>query len=380
MKAIDLVRHAALIGLTLALYCVASSATAACREGQFCSETSTFVAQLTDFRTSTQGSVRVGTATLRFQNRGNQPLTLAYVSGSGVLIDDQGNRYSVDDYRNRNAVRAIGIIARSTFDPKFVLPAGESGDARFEFTWYPGKKIVGTVFQMELTVREIDSMAGGQQKLGREHALAFQGLKDNLVGMQGASAAIPPTGTASSSAPLAATSDPCAANPRCRNAGPFIAEIVQVTASTQGNTHLVRTTLKLRNVGDQPLILGYVTSSGVMVDNYGNRYIVDSRSNSNVQGIGQVTRSKADPQFVLRPGESRNAVLQYSRYVGKTAIGTVFAPDFSIKELEILPSQQIREVREYSLSFNNVTAGGAASMDDAARELSEGLKSLFKKK
>ena len=121
MKAIDLMRHAALIGLTLALFCVASSATAACSEGQFCSETSTFVAQLTDFRTSTQGSVRVGTATLRFQNRGSQPLTLAYVSGSGVLIDDQGNRYSVDDYRNRNAVRAIGIIARSTFDPKFVV-------------------------------------------------------------------------------------------------------------------------------------------------------------------------------------------------------------------------------------------------------------------
>ena len=377
MKSTFLARYSAPAFLALALCNWSAAASAACAPAQLCSETSTFITQVTDFRTSIKGTQRAATATVRLQNRTDHPLTLTYVSGSGVVIDDQGNRYGVDDFRNSNAVRAIGIINRQTFDPKFTLQPGESGDARFEFTWYPGKSIVGTVFQMELTLREIDSLAGGQQKPGREHALQFQDLRDKLAGAQApavASTTPAAIGTAMSS------SDPCAGNTRCRSAGPVVAEVMQLTTSTQGNNHLVRVGLKLRNASDQQLILGYVTDSGVMVDNYGNRYIVDSRSNSNVQGIGQVSRSKADPQFVLNPGESRNAVLQYSRYIGKTAIGTVFAPDLALKQLEILPSQQIREVREYSLSFADVTAGGAASVDDAARQLSDGLKSLFKKK
>lgn len=377
MKSTFLARYSAPAFLALALCNWSAAASAACAPAQLCSETSTFITQVTDFRTSIKGTQRAATATVRLQNRTDHPLTLTYVSGSGVVIDDQGNRYGVDDFRNSNAVRAIGIINRQTFDPKFTLQPGESGDARFEFTWYPGKSIVGTVFQMELTLREIDSLAGGQQKPGREHALQFQDLRDKLAGAQApavASTTPAAIGTAMSS------SDPCAGNTRCRSAGPVVAEVTQLTTSTQGNNHLVRVGLKLRNASDQQLILGYVTDSGVMVDNYGNRYIVDSRSNSNVQGIGQVSRSKADPQFVLNPGESRNAVLQYSRYIGKTAIGTVFAPDLALKQLEILPSQQIREVREYSLSFADVTAGGAASVDDAARQLSDGLKSLFKKK
>lgn len=377
MKSTFLARYSAPAFLALALCNWSAAASAACAPAQLCSETSTFITQVTDFRTSIKGTQRAATATVRMQNRTDHPLTLTYVSGSGVVIDDQGNRYGVDDFRNSNAVRAIGIINRQTFDPKFTLQPGESGDARFEFTWYPGKSIVGTVFQMELTLREIDSLAGGQQKPGREHALQFQDLRDKLAGAQApavASTTPAAIGTAMSS------SDPCAGNTRCRSAGPVVAEVTQLTTSTQGNNHLVRVGLKLRNASDQQLILGYVTDSGVMVDNYGNRYIVDSRSNSNVQGIGQVSRSKADPQFVLNPGESRNAVLQYSRYIGKTAIGTVFAPDLALKQLEILPSQQIREVREYSLSFSDVTAGGAASVDDAARQLSDGLKSLFKKK
>ncbi|HEU4484572.1 MAG TPA: hypothetical protein VFR96_03710 [Povalibacter sp.] len=374
------VRCSAFALLVLALCGLSSTATAACTNTQLCSQTSTFIATVTDFRTSISRTQRIASAVVHLQNRSDRPLTLAYVSGSGVVIDDQGNRYGVDDFRNGNAVRAIGIIKRNTFDPKFTLQPGESGDARFEFNWYPGQSIVGTVFQMELTIREIDALAGGQQKLGREHALQFQQLTDKLGGTPPAPAAAS-TPASSASGAIAGGSDPCAGNNRCRSAGPFVAEISQITTSTVRNQHLVRIGLKLRNVSDQQLILGYVANSGVMVDNYGNRYAVDWRSASNVQGIGQVSRGKADPQFVLNPGEARSAVLQYSRYIGKTAIGTVFAPDLAIQQLEILPSQQIREVREYSLSFADVTAGGSvASVDDAARQLSDGLKSLFRKK
>jgi hypothetical protein len=59
-----------------------------------------------------------------------------------------------------------------------------------------------------------------------------------------------------------------------------------------------------------------------------------------------------------------------------------------VEQLEVLPSQQIRSAREYSLSFANLTAGAMLgdagdatnAVNDAGKQLSEGLKSLFKKK
>jgi hypothetical protein len=186
-----------------------------------------------------------------------------------------------------------------------------------------------------------------------------------------------------------APADPCAGNARCYVTGPLVAEIAQLASGQPANNnHAVRLNLRIRNVSNQPLILAYQQNSGTMLDNYGNKYIVDWRSNQNVSGIGQSTRQKADPQFVLSPGEARNATLTYSRYVGKTAIGTIFSPDLVLEQLEVLPSQQIRSVRDYNVSFTGISpgtgadalAGDAQSINDAARQLSEGLKSIFRKK
>jgi len=309
-----------------------------------------------------------------------------------VVIDDQGNRYDIDT-RNENNVRAIGVITRNTFDPKFSLQPGESSDARFQFSWYPGKKIAGTMFQLEMTIREIDAATGNQQRLGREHSVHFSNLTDGALVAQSNA----PPASATSAAPIAtastdaAAADPCASLPRCSNAGPFTAQIAQLTTSQVRAMHLVRTNVRFRNLTNQPLILAYTLNSGSMIDNYGNRYIIDSRFAAHVQGIGQVARNKADPQFVLRPGESRTAVFEYSRYVGKTAIGTVFTPDLAVEQLEILPSQQIRSTRQYSLSFADLSAGemlgdggnavnAVNNINEAGKQLTEGLKSLFKKK
>lgn len=189
---------------------------------------------------------------------------------------------------------------------------------------------------------------------------------------------------AQSSPPATAVTDPCAGNARCYATGPIVAEVVQLaSAQKKNNNHSVRVSVRLRNHSDQPVVLAYKTSSGTMLDNLGNEYKVDSRYSAHVAGIGQVTRSQADPQFALRPGEARTAVLTYSRYVGKTAIGTVFSPDLVIAQLEALPPDQIRTVSEYSVSFANITSGsfGSAvtSIDDAGRQLAEGILSIFKK-
>jgi hypothetical protein len=183
---------------------------------------------------------------------------------------------------------------------------------------------------------------------------------------------------------VAAASDPCAGNARCYATGPIVAEVVQLASAQKlRNNHSVRVSVRFRNVADQPIALAYKTNSGTMLDNLGNQYKVDWRSDANVAGIGQVTRSKADPQFTLRPGEARTATFNYSRYVGKTAIGTVFNPDLVVARLEVLPGNQVRTVGEYSVSFTNIAAGGlgdaVSSADDAGRQLVEGLKSIFKK-
>ncbi len=368
-----------------------------CSPQQFCSEVATFTASVTDFRTSASGSSRLAAATVRVRNKTDRPLVLGYVQGSGVVIDELGNRYSIDT-RDANNVRAIGVITRSTFDPKFTLQPSESSDARFQFSWYAGNKTIGTVFQLEVTLREIDPAAGTQMKLGREHVLQFHTLTDGTLAAK-AEAAAPAAGTAAlATAPdatataAAPVADACTSQPRCYNAGPFTAQVTQVTASQSGSNHLVRLNIRFRNIGAQPLILGYTQNSGTMIDNYGNRYSIDRRYPDRVKGIGLVSPGKADPQFVLNPGESRNATFEYSRYVGKTAIGNAFNPDLAVEQLQVLPSQQVRSIREYSINYPNLTAGmlvGDSGSDaiesinnvsEAGRQLTEGLKSLFKKK
>lgn len=185
-------------------------------------------------------------------------------------------------------------------------------------------------------------------------------------------------------APAAAFSDPCAGNIRCFASGPVVAEVAQLTSAQKlKNNHSVRVSVRLKNISDQPIALAYKTNSGTMLDNLGHEYKVDWRNDSNVAGIGQVSRTKADPQFTLRPGEARTATFNYSRYVGKTAMGTIFSPSLVVAQLEIIPGNQVRTVSEYSINFTDIAPGTfgnpVSSIDDAGRQLAEGLKSIFKK-
>src|SRR4051794_15801718 len=93
-----------------------------CGDRPTCAEVTSFVATVGDFRVSTQGRTRLLTFTVRFRNKTDRVLRLAYVRGSGVAIDDQGNRYTVP---SPQSVRAIGEITDNSFDPKFALAPGE---------------------------------------------------------------------------------------------------------------------------------------------------------------------------------------------------------------------------------------------------------------
>lgn len=388
----------------------ASAPQSLCAGRRFCDEVAAFTATITDFRSSQYDrNTKAVSATIRFQNKTHRPLTLGYIRNAGVAIDEQGNRYTISDPAN---VRGIGEIAGGQFDPKFIVQPGQVSDARFEFWWkWNGRDIIGQrAWDVDLAVREVNEIAPGQYRFGQEHPLQFKGVASaNLSGTSPATGTLASVagGTASAGVaaptPAAAASrvasnepvawnepEACAGKPRCYDAGPFVAEIVNTVASRETYSrpwHTVRLNLRFRNKTSAPIILGYVHGTGVLIDDLGNRY-APSTAPEDAKGIGRVQANKADPQFVLRPGETRAATFGQARVMRgtptATVIGSSYAFDVSIAQLEVIYNgQQVRTLREHSLTFPNfgLTGPGAAApaattpvAENPAAENIEGIK------
>lgn len=143
-----------------------------------CVETNDFAAVITNFRTSDLRGYKMIDVVMHFVNKTPKSLVLGYVQNSGTIIDDKGNRYVV---WGANGVRGMGQVYGGTFDPKFALDGGGSGDAQFELAWYPGQQIYGFNFAFDLAIDEINSYEGGQHSLGGEFPLHFQGLTNGIA-------------------------------------------------------------------------------------------------------------------------------------------------------------------------------------------------------
>jgi hypothetical protein len=148
-----------------------------CGNTPYCAETNDFAAVVTNFRTSELRGYKVIDAVVRFRNKTAKPLILAYAQGSGTAVDDKGNRYVV---YGANGVRGIGQVYGSTFDPKFSLQPGGTGDAQFELMWYPGQQIYGFQFELNLTVNTVNSYEGNQHSLGGEFPLHYEKLANGV--------------------------------------------------------------------------------------------------------------------------------------------------------------------------------------------------------
>lgn len=361
-----------------------------------CADTSSFTANVLDFRTSTAGYDSIVTVTVRFRNKLNRPLILGYVKDSGVAIDDQGNRFGI--YAD-TAVRGIGIVSGNVVDPKFVLGPGASSDGRFELAWrIDRRKIYGLTFQLDLTIREIHPVSASQFRLGQEHAIHFANLSNAGLTRQGSpapvqAASVPPAAAAPARAsdPQAAAppADHCAGLQRCYDAGAFTAEIAQVTSARQGtyNDHLLRINVRFRNVSAEPIVLAYQAKSSVIIDNLGNRYYWGRAGtyDTSVTGMGISQGRQANAEFVLQPGQARNATFQLIRYnVRNAPVGAAYNFDFVIEQLEVLPSQQIRVAREHSISYQAIGAnsmgGGTAQSAESLSEATKAIRDIFKKK
>ena len=329
----------------------------ACGDNPRCAEVSTFVATVTDLRQSvTPGNDwRLISVTVRFRNTTAAPLVLGFVTGSGLITDDRGNRYAV----NKNGVRGIGEVGAGAIDPKFALHAGESGDARFEFYWVPRGAVVGTRPVVELAVREIQSFPGNQWQLGREYALQFSGFGEAGSAVAPTAGAAAPASSAGNgvSGPAASPNDACAKKPDCFSSGPFVAEITRMSPSQVEGVRDIQFSVRFRNVSGQPLVLAHTPRSMLVVDDQGNRYTSLWRNLSEVRGMGLANGMQSDPSFVLQPGADREATYQvrFSPAPGPVRYGNTYSVDFAIEELELLPANQVRSVRQFPVGFHDVS-------------------------
>jgi hypothetical protein len=373
----------------LAAHAAAQGAAPCSRPGA-CARVTTFDAAVTDFRVSpAEYGGRLITATVQFTNRTDRPLILGYVAESGVSLDDQGNRFVVN---GPAAVRGIGEIRNNNFDSKFTLRPGETSDARFELLFRPAQRnqILGTAYDLDLAVRQIDQLAGGQFRLGREHSLHFRGFGSAAATTASGAAPAPAPMTAPAAHEVPLETDQCAGRARCYGAGTFVAEVTQLTAGVEGRHHVLRSVVRFRNMSAQPIILGYKGTSSGATDNLGNRYYYGRAGTHDVsvQGMGTLEGGGADAQFQLAPGQSREARFSTIRFnVGNQQLGTSFNEDMSIVLLEPLPSGQIRMGREFAVSFHDLTSGtgdaaraaGNAAAGQAAKALIDAFRNRGKK-
>ena len=82
--------------------------------------------------------------------------------------------------------------------------------------------------------------------------------------------------------------------------------------------HLLELNVRFRNLSNQPIILAYQGTSGLATDEYGNRYNWGrpGTHDMSASGIGSVDGSKADPGFVLSPGEAHEYAVSFHDLTG----------------------------------------------------------------
>jgi hypothetical protein len=181
---------------------------------------------------------------------------------------------------------------------------------------------------------------------------AQQGIQQMPQGMQqgaqqavqGAQQMVPGQGGAT------ASSGSC--GPSCFDAGPFQANVSQMTMSQQGYWHIIRMNVQFRNSSNQPLIIAYREGSMVMIDNNGNSYQGAGGNPGELQGMGIDRGNQTDSQFVLAPGQTSSAMFSVARARGNDSpIGTGFTYNLTIDELQAQNGAMAIPVRQYNLNF-----------------------------
>jgi hypothetical protein len=164
---------AAALFAALALVGPLAGQAAGCAGQTGCIEVASFIATVTGFRPSVQGSGHTVALTLQFRNKSPRPLVVGYLENTGVATDDRGNRYTIAS----GEVGGIGVVSNNSFDPRFVLQPGEAGEVNLQFVSAGAGGTAGTSWNIEIGIREIDKLSEKQYRLGKTHLLQFRGYR-----------------------------------------------------------------------------------------------------------------------------------------------------------------------------------------------------------
>jgi len=144
----------------------------------------------------------------------------------------------------------------------------------------------------------------------------------------------------------------------CFNAGPFQANVQQMTMSQQGAWHVIRMNIQFHNSTNQPLTIAYKEGSMVMVDNNGNTYVPAGGNPGELQGMGVDRGSQTDSQFQLGPGQTGSAMFSVARVRSDTSpVGTAYQYNLTIDELQAQNGAMAIAVRSYNMNFPSLSAG-----------------------
>lgn len=149
----------------------------------------------------------------------------------------------------------------------------------------------------------------------------------------------------------------------CFNAGPFLANVSQMNMSQQGPWHVISMNIQFQNTTNQPLIIAYHDGSMIMTDNNGATYQGAGGNPGELQGMGIDRGGQTDPQFVLNPGQTSSAMFTVAR--GRPAnspIGTGYAYNLTIDELQTQNGATALVVRSYNLNFPTLAPGSGSSL------------------
>jgi hypothetical protein len=175
----------------------------------------------------------------------------------------------------------------------------------------------------------------------------------------------------------------CGGQPICVENSEFTATVTSFRTSAVGTSRIINVSVRFQNRTAQPLVLGYVASSGMTTDERGNRYIVYGPNG--FRGIGLVYGNTFDPRLTLRPAGSGDAQFEMHLQATPQNAGLTFTVDLTIDEINTNGGQHSLG-GEFPLHFEGLTngvsqgVGSLAGAPDGLANAVSNLRSIFGKK
>ncbi|HYP04987.1 MAG TPA: hypothetical protein VER03_02030 [Bryobacteraceae bacterium] len=159
----------------------------------------------------------------------------------------------------------------------------------------------------------------------------------------------------------------CAGKRFCEETDSFGVIVRDFRPSTiSGSVRVVSATLKFLNKTNRPLILGYVRSAGVAVDERGNRYTLASAES--VRGMGEITGREFDPKFTLAPGQTADTRFEFIwQWNGRDILGMkAWDVEVAVRSVTEVAPGQYRFGAEHALQFRGVPPAAVISSESLA--------------